>query len=106
MVPGVAAWVAFAEIEDLAPQSLAQGDSLRVAVEALTRTAEAVQRAQVERERAQAARERELMQVQIEAHRALIEGQKAQMQLVVSLFERLAARAYVPGGQPLRAAPR
>jgi hypothetical protein len=69
---------------------------LRASIEALTRTTEAMQRTQLERERATAARERELMNAQIEGQRALIESQKSQMQLVVSLFERVA-----PAGDPV-----
>ena len=85
----VGAPIAFVDIADVAPQPLGNGDVVRAAMEALTRTTEAMQRAQVERERAQAARDRELMQAQIEAQRAMIENQKVQMNMVVQLFERV-----------------
>ncbi len=92
----VGAPIAFVEISEPQPQPIASGDLLRASIEALTRTTEAMQRTQLERERATAARERELMNAQIEAQRALIESQKSQMQLVVSLFERVA-----PAGDPV-----
>jgi hypothetical protein len=92
----VGAPIAFVEISEPQPQPIASSDLLRASIEALTRTTEAMQRTQLERERATAARERELMNAQIEAQRALVESQKSQMQLVVSLFERVA-----PAGDPV-----
>ena len=85
----VGAPIAFIEVRDPEPQPFGQADVVRSAIEALTRTNEAMQRTQLERERASAARERELMNAQIESQRALIESQKSQMQLVVSLFEKI-----------------
>lgn len=85
----VGAPIAFVEIVETQTAPVEHADLLRTAVEALTRTTEAMQRTQLERERASAARERELMNAQVEAQRALIESQRSQMQLVVSLFERV-----------------